>query len=142
MYYIIKPPVCGEFGSETVRDATLIPHSYAYVHFVFDRWPDDLVASHPVFIVTKNLASKLLESNCTGFFTEPCKVSKSEYFDYEDHSINAKLPEFVRLIIFGIPHKDDVSLDDYELMLSEKAYELVQSFDCGASFIIEVPDKS
>ena len=130
MIYLVEPPVCGEFGPQTVWDPNTIPPTFKFIHYVFDGWPNDLTTSTPVFIANSKLVKALLAHNCSGFSTEKCLVEKSEYFYSAEFPEDQELPKFVRLIIHGGPRKDDLGIENFELIVSEKAKRVIESFRC------------
>jgi hypothetical protein len=130
MFYLVKPPVCGEFGPQTVWDPYTIPPTFKFVHYVFDGWPQDLTTSTPVFLANLKLVNALLEHNCSGFSTEECLVSKSEYFHSEEFPEDQELPTFVRLLVQGSPQIDDLGTKNRRLIVSEKAKRIIESFRC------------
>ncbi len=130
-YFLTKPTVSGEFGPESVIDHTVIPRTISHVHFVFDHWPEDLVTSHPVFLASQRLTDALIENQCSGFTTEPCKVEKSVWFQESDREqgVNRDLPKFFRLMI-GSDGKNDLMVIGMELIVSLKVKHLLDSFSC------------
>jgi hypothetical protein len=132
MYYRVLPPVCGEFGPQTERIVSVNPQVYTFVQFLFDRWPDDLVTSHPVFIANVKLTDALAVAGCTGFSTKPCKVDKSDYFDYEGRPEGSRLPSFIQMMVDGAPFCDDFGISDYDLIASARAKEILRRHKCDA----------
>ena len=130
-YYLTKPTRSGEFGPESVIDHTVIPQTISYVHFVFDHWPENLVTSHPVFLASQRLTDALIENQCSGFTTEPCKVEKSVWFLERDSKYGdiKELPKFFRLMI-GSDGKSDLMIIGTELIVSLKAKRVIESFSC------------
>jgi len=100
--YSLKPEVPGSIGSNSIIEyengrIKKINH----LEFVFDGWlGDELLTSHPSFIITDSLARHILEQKLTGFTCDKnIVISKSDIF--ETLYPNRTLPEFSRLLIHG-----------------------------------------
>lgn len=78
----------------------------SHLHYVFDGWlGDELLTTHPCFIMTKALAGSLRTSGVSGVQLGTVEVSTSEL--YRELHGNRQLPEFVRLIPLGVIKVDD-----------------------------------
>ena len=103
---MLCPEVSGGFGPNTI---VIKPnpdhHDVTYprvenLEYVFDGWlGDELITSHPVFIVTKSLADALLNSSLTGFMLSAVITYTSDQFDHFHPGVI--LPKFLRLMPLG-----------------------------------------
>ena len=97
-YYILNPEVAGELGdgSEVVYENGKIKE-VKFLEYVFMGWlGDELLTTHPCFIVTKSLQEDIILAGLTGMEFDEIRVTISDEFIelYGDRHI----PEFVHII--------------------------------------------
>lgn len=129
-HYVIDPEVAGQLGPETIliRGAGKRPQ-VEFLEYTFDGWlGDDLLQSHPCFIVTQRLADAIFASELTGYRFDRVKVSRSG--EFMDMHPNKQLPDFVWLQIIGKAFTDDFGFaDDNRLLVSKKALDVLKQFN-------------
>jgi len=107
MFYKLDPEVAGHFGPGTTVDTSTHPPIVHSLHYIFDGWlGDELLTAFPCFIVTKRMQQLIESANPSGCTFEGVLVSKSELF--EELHAERRLPQFSRLLIDGLPHRDDI----------------------------------
>lgn len=87
--FLLSPEVPGGFGDDTVLGSYLdrADKSQEYpdvteLHLVFEGWlGDELVTSHPCYLVTSRLAATLRASGLRGVSFRAVKVSRSDQFE-------------------------------------------------------------
>lgn len=127
-YYFLEPEVAGGIGENTKGNWGMHPPIITHLHYQFDGWlGDELLTSFPCFIVTNNLLKIIEKNKCSGVVFDVVEISTSE--EFEDFHQDLKLPEFKRLIPIGTAGVDDFGIaDDYRLVVSEKALNLIKPF--------------
>lgn len=101
--YLLEPEVAGGLGSNTIvtnwkelRSGEQQIHKIEYLEYVFDDWlGDELLTSFPVFLVTQELATDLIEHQLTGVGIREVQITKSKLF--EEINPDFELPRFVWL---------------------------------------------
>lgn len=107
MFYKLDPEVAGHFGLGTKLDASTHPPIVRSLHYVFDGWlGDELLTAFPCFIVTEHMRQLIESANPSGCTFEAVAISKSDLF--EELHAERRLPQFSRLLIEGIAHRDDL----------------------------------
>ena len=126
-YFYIEPEVAGGWGANTVVDTSCHPPHVSKLNYEFSGWiGDDLLESFPCYIVTERLQKDLIKTGLTGFFFDEVEISKSE--EFMDVFGDKHLPNFAWLKIVGDAGKDDFGIaDDYRLVISDAAYNLLRS---------------
>ncbi len=127
---MLEPEVAGELGPETEMDTSQHPPIVHRLQYIFNDWlGDSLLESFPVFIVTEDLAQKLAANKLSGFELDKLKVVVSpEFKESEKFRKSAdKLPGFRWLKIVGKEKEDDFSIYQNNLIVSEKALEVLKS---------------
>jgi hypothetical protein len=111
--YLLDPEVSGGLGQRTDLD----PRTNAYpvvkhLHFEFAGWlGDDLVTTHPVYLVTTPLASALRNSGLSGFvLTADLDVTSDEQL--RDLQPGWRPPSVEWLMVSGVPGIDDFGLTE------------------------------
>lgn len=108
-YRIIEPEVAGGFGERTALDYSTNPWTVRSLHYEFQGWlGDDLLTTHPCFIVTFSLKESLVKFNGTGYSFDDVIATKSAFFDETYPEV--VLPSFSWLKIHGQPGHDDAGL--------------------------------
>lgn len=128
MFHILEPEVAGGWGSGTDADMTVHPPVVRRLVYEFEGWlGDDLLETFPCFVVTDRLAQAIRTSGLTGYELSPVEVVKSEFF--EELQLGCKLPGFHRLFVLGVVGKDDFSIDNQRLRVSDAALAVLGRFD-------------
>lgn len=141
--FLLEPEVAGGWGPNTVvtnreqvRAGLAQVPDVAHLHYVFDGWlGDELLTTHPCFIVTQSLADTLRNGSLTGFRFDDVEITMSELYD--ELEPEQELPQFVRLLPFGTvemaswPGVTHWSGHDFcltrraQLVVSHKAWEAI-----------------
>ena len=143
-FYLIDPEVPGGLGDRT--ELTPRPDAYPivnHVHFEFEYGAqgNDLITSHPVYLVTPPLADALGRSRLSGFvISADVDVTVDENVAELDPEWQP--PDLRWLQVTGDPGRDDFGLTtDARLVASSDALEVLRQFnidDCDVS-AIELP---
>ncbi len=128
-FYYLEPEVAGELGPHTRMDASAHPPTVHSLEYMLSDWlGDSLLASFPVYIVTKELGAKLTKAGLSGYALAELRLTKSpEFKDLEaDGALPGPLPDFVWLQVNGQPGQDDFGLDDNVLVASQQALAILR----------------
>jgi len=138
-FYQIEPEVAGGVGDKTIGNFQVHPPIIEYLNYEFDDWVgDDILETFPVYIVSDKLANILKISNLSGFELAFCEVSKAEIF-HDLHPEGLELPPFFWLKIHGKAQKDDFGIsEDFCLVVSQKALEILQTCNLHYADIEEI----
>lgn len=127
MFHILEPEVAGGWGPGTDADTTVHPPIVRRLVYEFEGWlGDDLLETFPCFVVTDRLAKAIKTSALTGYELDPVEVVKSEMF--EELQPGCELPDFHRLLVLGDTGKDDFSIDNQRLRVSDAALAVLSQF--------------
>ncbi len=144
MFKIIEPEVAGGLGPLTeIENNNVYPPKVLKLNYLFEGWlGDDIIEAFPCFIVTERLGLEIQRKALSGIQFDEVYISKS--LEFEELYPNKKVPIFWWMKIIGSYLKDDFSLAiDYRLVISEKAFKVLQNFNVqNAEFeeIGNVPD--
>jgi len=135
MFKSIEPEVAGGFGEETILDTTVHPPVVYQLHYEFQGWlQNDILEAFPCFIVTENLKEAIFNFRLKGAEFENVIVSTS--YEFKQMHPKTILPRFSWMKIFGKVGKDDFGIsDNFKLVISEKAYNLLTHFNISAADI-------
>lgn len=146
-YFIIEPEVAGGLGEKTkivyaegkIKDIT-------HLDYEFQGWQgDDILATHPCFIISESLSETIKHSSLKGYKLEDMDVSFSDEFK-EFCKVN-NIPQFIRIIptesIDEIKSIDLLNLDFYfykkrYLVISEDALKIIKCFHISNSNISSI----
>lgn len=133
MYKYIEPEVAGGLGSETAIDTSSHPPVVTRLHYEFDGWlGNDLLESFPCFIVSDQLRQKIVSNLLTGVTFDEVVITKSLEFSIQ--SPNIALPKFSWMKIYGkIGESDFAIAEDFRLVVSQKAMEVLNNFNLSAA---------
>lgn len=132
-YYLLNPEVAGELGdgSEVEYENGRIKE-VKFLEYNFMGWlGDELLTTHPCFIVTKSLQEDIILAGLTGMVFSEIKITVSDVFVeiYGDRHI----PEFVRIICSELyeTNVDNLQHDFYyneykDLIVSERALDVIK----------------
>lgn len=129
MYKYIEPEVSGGLGVETDINNNVHPPIIKKLHYVFDGWlGDDILETFPCFIVSERLMKSIIKNQLKGILFDNVKITKSE--EFLDYHTNTRLPDFYWMKVYGKLDVDDfVIAEDYRLLVSEKASEVIGYFN-------------
>ena len=151
---LLNPEVPGGLGPNTELILPNPDHKLTYpliknLEYVFEGWMgDELVTSHPVFLVPDVLGEALLKSGLSGFRLDGLIYRKSEQF--EDMRPETVIPNFVRLVPSGsvLTNKgcchywsgEDVCLTQIgDLVISLEAYKVIKNYKINYCDVEELP---
>ncbi|HZX06439.1 hypothetical protein [Kribbella sp.] len=140
MYHYVDAEVPGGLAPECSYDKNQRVADSGLLHLVFDGWMGaDLVTTVAFWFVTERLAAALRASDLTGYELEPARASQGEqYALVSDREVP---PDWFRLIPGGRAGQDDFALDDgTELVVSDAALRLLQSFDLADAWVADYED--
>lgn len=125
-FFRLEPEVAGELVEGTVLDASASPPRVEAVHFEITEWlGDDLVTSFPVFLVSEELATELVEAGLGAFRVRQAAVTVSD--EAQELLEGRAVPTFRWLDVTGQAGVDDVGVTEQgELVVSEEVLELLQ----------------
>jgi hypothetical protein len=131
-YFYIEPEVAGDWGDETVADTRQIPWVVSRLHYSFDVWlGDEILTSHPCFIVTARLVEEIKARQLTGVFFDEVIVDVTENF--EERYPGRSLPRFLWMKVIGHRGKDDFFIaSNQSLVLSERALDIIRPYAAHA----------
>ena len=127
MYYLLEPEVAGGWGERTVIDQTMPnPPSMVAFEYRFDGWlGDELLTTHPCFIVTERVSRLLSQAELSGYALAEVSISRSRLF--RDLYPYRRLPRWVWMKMSGQPGKDDFGLTaDHRLVVSKRALAVLK----------------
>jgi hypothetical protein len=97
-----------------------------HLHYEFEGWSgDELLASFPCFIVTKEMGAKLVDAGLSGFELAEVEISKSGLF----LALHPKrdLPAFQWLRVLGDAGAADFGVTEgYDLVVSNGALRILR----------------
>ena len=141
-YFLLEPSVDGGWGPETVsqhRENGTI-RCVDYLHFEFAQWlGDDLITTHPCFLVSLPLAEAILRSPLRGYAIEDVLISISdEYEELWSPAERSGLPVFKRfrplLSVASVGEAEQHGMDTYiygkygDLLVSDRLLDLLRRF--------------
>lgn len=138
-YYLLNPEVAGELGdrSELVYEDGKIKE-VTFLEYNFMGWQgDELLSTHPCFIVTESLQNDIILSGLTGIkFNEIAMTFSDEFYDVCG---GVKVPQFVQIVCNASyeDNADDLQYDFYynkykELIVSERALNILKQHKIDA----------
>lgn len=130
-YYKLNPEVPGHFGDNTIIEKSVNSYYVKKLHYIFDGWQgDDILSSHPIFMVTERLKDQLLSSSfIDGFILkELIKVETSE--EYHVFFGEKSIPPIFLLEINGKPYINDFGVDENnDLIVSHNSLEILKKYN-------------
>lgn len=132
-YYLLNPEIAGELGdgSELVYESGKIKE-VVFLEYNFMGWQgDELLSTHPCFIVTESLQNDIISNGLTGVkFRDIAMTFSDEFYDICG---NIKVPRFVQIICNDLYEDNSENLhnDFYvnkykEIIVSEKALSVLK----------------
>jgi hypothetical protein len=128
MFHVLEPEVAGDLGQRSVLDYSTKPPTVLKLQYEFNVWlGDDLLTTHPCFIVTARLRAALDKLGGTGYFFDDVEISTAEGF--EENYPHTELPRFYWMKIHGVPGVDDAGLTkDFRLVVSDRLLEVLRGY--------------
>lgn len=142
VFFILDPEVAGGFGDQT--DLVQRKDDYPIVtklEYEFFGWlGDELLTTHPCFIVTNQLKKTMEDFQGTGYSFCDVIISKSE--EFLEEFPDTELPQFAWLRIHGIAMSDDVGLGpNATLVISEELLKKMQNHQLDNCSIKKAPNR-
>lgn len=146
-YFVIEPEVAGGLGekSEMLYENGKIK-DVMYLDYEFQGWlGDDILTTHPCFIISKPLFEVIRDSSLCGYRLDSMNVSFSD--EYRELHKDLKVPEFMRIIpsesIRDTTIINTLSMDFYlyknrYLVVSETVLQIIRNFHIANCTIYEV----
>ena len=144
-YYLLRPEVAGELGenSKVVYEGGRMK-AVLHLEYVFTGWlGDELLTTHPCFIVTESLQRDIVSNNLKGVRFREIKMSFSE--EFFETCKDTEFPCFVELICESSYEENahclqnDFYYNRYkELIVSEKTLEVINRHKVDMCNIEEV----
>ena len=132
-YYLLYPEVAGELGdgSEVVYEDGQIKE-VIFLEYNFMGWlGDELLTTHPCFIVTESLQNDIILNGLTGVKLNNIAMTFSN--EFRDMCGNRKVPKFVQMICNDLYESNvenlqkDFYLNKYkDIIVSEKALSVLR----------------
>lgn len=135
----LEPEVAGEIGENSkIKYERGMINEVEFLHYEFTGWlGDEILTSHPCFIVSENIVEDILKSNLKGHRFEDIEISTSD--EFKEIYPNRHIPNFKRLIPLGKvvvcddkiiqSSEEDFCLeDDVELVVSYNALEILKKY--------------
>ena len=141
MFHALEPEVPGGLGDDTALDTTVHPPRVeGTLYYEIDNWfGDELITSHPVYLVTDNLAAILTSSGLGRFEIRNVEIVYGEaaFERLHRHGLS-EFPEFRWLFVTGTAGHDDLGLTPKgRLVVSDVA---LQAFRQGNLNMCEVEE--
>lgn len=136
-YFIIEPEVAGGLGekSKILYENGKIK-AVKYLDYEFQGWlGDDILTTHPCFIVSKDLSEAIGNSSLCGYKLERISISFSD--EFREFQKDCKVPDFVRIIptysiddakLFNTLGMDFYLYEKRYLVISETALLIIGQF--------------
>ena len=145
-YFILEPEVAGGIGrkSKILYENSKIK-KVTFLDYEFESWlGDDILTTHPCFIISESLYDIIKVSDLKGFHLQKIGISFSNFFlEVYNKKI---LPNFIRLLPFPINEVcliNEMLLDFYlykntTLIISEKALDILKKFNLSNANILNI----
>lgn len=144
-FYKLEPEIAGEIGDNSIIQYENGKISkIKYLEFRFTDWlGDELISTHPCYIITENLKEEILLNKLRGIQFQNILISFSdEFFELNDSTV---IPNFVQIICENkYEEKNDVIIQDFyvneykELIVSENALNVFQNHTLNNCVIQEL----
>jgi hypothetical protein len=136
-YYSIEAEVAGGLGPRTKLDRSAHPPIVTRLHYEFSGWlGDEIVDSFPAYVVTKSLATRIMEASLSGLAFADVEVTTSPEFC--EMYPNRQLPEFLWLKPNGVAGADDFGIGrDHRLVVSANALAVLMANEPTAMTVEE-----
>ena len=132
-YYLLNPEVAGELGegSELVYEGGKIKE-VMFLEYNFMGWQgDELLSTHPCFIVTESLQNDIISNGLTGVkFKNIAMTFSDEFLEIRGEK---KVPKFVQIICNDLYEnsvenlQNDFYFNKYkDIIVSEKALSVLK----------------
>lgn len=141
-YYLLNPEIAGELGdgSELVYEGGKIKE-VVFLEYNFMGWQgDELLSTHPCFIVTESLQNDIISNGLTGVKFRNITMTFSD--EFYDICGNIKVPRFVQIICNDLyeDNAENLHNDFYvnkykEIIVSEKALSVLKQHNINVCAI-------
>jgi hypothetical protein len=141
LFFILEPEVAGGMGEQTdLEERKDVYPLVTRLEYEFYGWlGDELLTTHPCFIVTEQLKKTMEAFGGTGYSFSDVMISKSEQFLEEFPGM--ELPHFSWLKIHGIAMIDDVGMGPRAtLVVSEEMLKEMKNHQLDYCDIEKAPD--
>lgn len=130
--FILNVDVPGEMGDNTIIDNRFTPIKVYHLEMVFDRFPDDIFKTSPVYVVSNNLYDIIIDQKLSGI-NNPRLISYNFNVQYNLLQRDGKKPtQNYYMVDISENESDDFSLirvnNVKRLSVSERGYNLLKSF--------------
>jgi hypothetical protein len=147
IYFRIEPEVAGGIGKNSkisYEDGKI--REVIYLDYEFQGWlGDDILTTHPCFLVSKPLSEAIKNNLLCGYKFENISISISE--EFKELHTNCIIPDFVRIIpnnsvddttLFNVLENDFYFYKKRYLIVSEAALQVIKQFNVANSIIYEI----
>lgn len=130
--FLLNVDVPGEMGDNTIVDNRFTPIKVYHLEMVFDRFPDDIFKTSPVYVVSNNLYDIIIDQKLSGI-NNPRLISYNFNVQYNLLQRDGKKPtQNYYMVDISENESDDFSLirvnNVKRLSVSERGYNLLKSF--------------
>jgi len=138
-FHILEPEVAGDLGPASVVEHSTRHPTVLLLEYEFNVWlGDDLLATHPCFIVTDRLRQALERFPGTGYSFGDVIVSTTD--ELRDRHPTLKLPKFHWLKVHGKAGRDDAGLtEDCSLVVSDRLLQVLREFNIDHCVVRKKP---
>jgi hypothetical protein len=128
MRHFVLVPEAGGWDGVSVADWNANPPKIYELRYEFDYWSDDALLGWTLaLIVTSDLKAAIQSARLTGMSFDKVEVWKSEQF--KELNPEKRLPAFAWMKVDGKAGENDLgATPDWDLVVSERALKLLQSF--------------
>lgn len=122
-YIKVDPEVIVGMGEHIVIDNSIYPPKVQNLHINVEDWMgDDIMENFPVYIITERLKKGLQATDFKGFKINNLELTIDEYF-FENYQLKKEIPKFYWLLVIGKNNKDDLYIDDQNILnISENCF--------------------
>jgi len=145
-YFVLEPEVAGGIGkkSKILYENSKIKE-VLFLDYEFEDWlGDDILTTHPCFIISESLCDIIKVSDLKGYQLQKIDISFSDFFlEVYNKKI---LPNFIRLLPFSINEVNLINkmlLDFYlykntTLVVSERSLNILKKFNLSNANILNI----
>lgn len=124
-FYQLEPEVAGSLGKNCVINTCVHPPIVSKLEYQLEGWQGDaLIESFPCYLITHELADRLIQAELSGYRLAECRIVLSACFtkEYATNSYRAlpRRPEFKWMQITGKAGLHDIGLSDTHMMVVSK----------------------
>lgn len=125
-------------GEHTVIDNSIYPPKIQKLHINVEDWMgDNIMEKFPVYIITERLKKGLQTTDFKGFKINNLELTTDEYF-FEHYQLKKEIPKFYWLLVIGKKNKDDLYIDDQNILnISEKLFLFLKRYNLNYCSIVD-----